>query len=791
MAESKKKKSKKRIFKNIFIVFLIMVLLVTAAGIGATIKIISSAPEIDMNILDNLKQSSKFYDKDGNYIVNRHGGENRSIVSIKQIPVHLQNAYIAIEDERFYKHHGIDFKRIFGAIFANIKSGSKSQGGSTITQQLIKNYALTQKKSYVRKIQEMYLATQLERKLSKQQILEAYLNTIYLGPNVYGVQEASQYYFGKDVEDVTIAEAAFIAAVTQNPGIYNPYSEKNKKNPDNYLNRQRTVLKNMLKLGSISEDEYKQALNEDIVTELNKPKTRVSSNYMKYQWFVEAAIKQISDDLAEKLGIDETEARQRLISGGYNIYLTIDTKLQEKAQEIINNDNYFKGITPVYKNNIDTSKLQIKNPQSAAVVMDVNGEVRAIIGGRGDLGAGAFNFAYDGVRPPGSSIKPLSVYAPTIENKIVTPATVINDSKDDEEANEIFNKAKWFPSNYDHRYSGPITIRYALQESKNTIAAKLLYRLGIKTSFDYVKNKFGLSTVLPSGANNDYGYAPLALGQLTEGARPIEMAAAYTAFVNNGIRTEPILYTKVEDRSGNIILEKKPAQVKAISPQTAYVMNELMQNVVKNGTARAANLGAMPAGGKTGTTSDNVDGWFVGFTPYYTCAVWIGPSGENGADIKTFRGLSSAKATPIWKAIMLEAHRGLKIKGFDKPSGITTATICKDSGKLATDSCINKVTEIFIEGTEPTEYCDIHTAPVVPVPDNPTEQNNDGTQNNQTDTQNQNQTNTDNTNTNNNETTNGTENNNNNNNTETNTTDNSTSNNSNQNNNQNNTKPKN
>ncbi|WDC83660.1 penicillin-binding transpeptidase domain-containing protein [Caloramator sp. mosi_1] len=300
--------------------------------------------------------------------------------------------------------------------------------------------------------------------------------------------------------------------------------------------------------------------------------------------------------------MDEKDAKQKLKNGGYKVYLTIDTRLQEKAQEIINNEKFYKNI-PV---KIDKQKLKENenakpNPQAAAVIMDLNGEVRALIGGRG-LSAGSFNYAAgeNAKMPPGSSIKPLTVYTPAIENKIITPSTIINDSRDDEEAIEIYNATgkNWFPNNYDNKCVGPVTVRYALEQSKNTIATKILYRLGKDISFNYATKKFGLTTLV----KDDKSYATLALGQLTYGARPIEMAAAYTAFANNGIISSPILYTKVEDRNGNVILEKEAVQRRAISQDTAFVMNQLLQSVVKNGLAKSADLGAMPTGGKTGTT---------------------------------------------------------------------------------------------------------------------------------------------------------------------------------------------
>ncbi|SEF54732.1 penicillin-binding protein 1A [Caloramator fervidus] len=723
----KKRKSKKRGVLNILLIILLSIFLFTiAAGIGITLAIIKSAPEIDANILDNLKQSSKIYDKDGNFIEDFSDIQNRTIVPLNKIPRHVQNAFIAIEDERFWKHHGIDPKRILGAIWYDIKTMSKAQGASTITQQLIKNIALSPKKDFSRKIQEMYLALQLERKLSKEQILEAYLNTIYLGGNAYGIQAASMYYFGKDVSELTVAEAALIAGLTQSPYKYYPYSKKNKENPKVYLDRQRTVLKKMLEQGYITQSEYNEAINQKLVF-----KSKESSNTMKYQWFIEAAIDQIAKDMANKLNISEGEAKQKLRTGGYNIYLTLDTKIQKAAEDILNNDSYFKQFK-LQPYSPDEKSPEIIQPQAAAVIMDpFTGEVRALVGGRGPHPLRSINRATEVKRQPGSAIKPLAVYAPAIDLKIATAATVIDDTPFSKDLLAL--TGGWQPKNYDFSYRGKVTVREAITRSINVVASKLLLEIGISNSLNYLQNKFHISTI----TNSDKYVAPLSLGGLTEGVYPIEMAAAYGVFANKGIYSEPILYTLVTDRYNNIILEKKPNQTKAISSQAAYIMLDMMKDVVRKpyGTGSRARFGSMPVAGKTGTTSDYTNVWFCGVTPYYSGVVWIGHDKPN----KSIPGLKSSLAAKIWGDIMKHAHEGLKVKDFPRPAGLIYEKVCPISGKYPNEYCPKTITEIFIEGTQPVEICDYHSAPSLP---NETTPNQDNTQINQQDNaQNNNQQN--------------------------------------------------
>ncbi len=705
----KTKKKSRHIVRKILTAFLIIILIAIAGGAGVLIAVIKSAPTINIDILDNLKQSGKIYDRDGNYIEDLSDMENRQIVPLTQIPKYLQDAVISIEDERFEVHHGVDVKRIFGAILYDIKTMSKAQGASTITQQVIKNNILSPEKTFTRKLQEMYLSIQLERKLSKNQILHAYLNTMFLGGNAYGVQAASLYYFGKDVQNLSLAESALIAGLTQNPAKFFPYSSRNKENPENYLQRQKLVLSKMLELGKISQEQYTQALNEPL-----NFKTKEAEVATKYQWFIEPAINQIAKDLSEKYSITESEARQKLRTGGYDIYLTINTKIQEKAESVINDPKYYPKIpkNDMYYS-INAKDKQLIQPQAAAVIMDAtNGEVVAIVGGRGPHPLQSNNRATDVnvARQPGSAIKPVAVYAPALDKKIITAGSVIEDSPMPQDF--VDSNKGWDPKNYNNKFGGLTTIRDAVKDSVNLVAVKLLKDLGINTSIDYLKNKFHFSTIQTSGGTNDKNLPSLALGGLTNGVTPLEMAAAYSVFANNGVYSEPIMYSKVLDNKGIVLLEKTSNQSKAISAQTAYIMTSMLETVVKSGTGTKARLGSMPVAGKTGTSDDHTNGYFMGITPYYSGAVWVGHDDKK----YSIPGLVGGTEAPMWRDIMIVAHEGLKAKPFTKPSGIVSAQVDMDSGKAPTELTAldprgSRVrTEIFIEGTEPVELDDMHVA---------------------------------------------------------------------------------
>ncbi|SKA79588.1 penicillin-binding protein 1A [Caloramator quimbayensis] len=700
----KQKKKSTGIGKKILVTILILFLLIGAAGIGAVVAVVKSAPAINTDIISNLKQSSKIYDMNGNYIEDFSGSENRNIVPLKQIPKNLQLAFVAIEDERFYVHHGVDIKRIFGALWYDIKTMSKAQGASTITQQLIKNYALSPEKNFTRKLQEAYLAIQLERQLSKDQILEAYLNTILLGNNTWGVQAASLLYFGKDVSQLNLPECALLAGITKNPSKYNPYSKKNLENPKDLLDRQKTVLSKMLELGFISKEEYDSAINYKLTFQ-----SKQEAMSMKYQWFIEPAIEQIAKDFAEKYNMTESEAKQRLRTGGYNLYLTIDPKIQDAAQSVIDNDKYYKGLRlqkDLLNYSADGKSKAIIQPQAAAVIFDYKtGQVRAIVGGRGTHDLMSLNRATEVPRQPGSSIKPLAVYGPAIDSKIATAGTVIEDSPmplDFVKANK-----GWDPKNADGKFRGYVTIRDAIKHSINLVAVKLQLQVGVNTSIDYLQNKFHITTI----KKDDKNTAALALGGMTEGVTPFEMAAAYGVFGNQGIYSQPIMYTKVTDRNGDTVLEKTSEQSKSLSPQAAYIMTDMLKGVVSGGTATSANLGSMPAAGKTGTASDYTNAWFCGFTPYYSGAVWMG---HDQPKVKV-GGLTSALSARLWGDIMRQVHKDLPIVDFQAPSEIVRSEICIDSGNAPTDICAQDQrgsrirSELFIDGTQPVELCEIHT----------------------------------------------------------------------------------
>lgn len=780
-----KPKKKRKVLKIILITLLILILSCTAAAAGIAIAVIKSVPPLPTgDLIGKLNESSKIFDRDGNFIEDISSSENRHILSYDKIPQHLKDAFISIEDERFETHPGVDIKRLVGATLINLKRGSFSQGGSTITQQLVKNTILTQEKTLIRKFQEIYLALQLERKYEKDQILEAYLNIVWLGGTNYGVDAGSMYFFGKSATELDLAECALIAGINPNASLYDPFNidkiaglkkrllqiyddkaitdeEYNKtlasittifadllKNQDydkftqditpliefmkskdpilngidekasagrasyyknvvrvSYKERQELVLKKMLELGKITQEEHDKAVAEKLVFQTKEE----AHAPMKYQWFIEPAIDQIAADYAAKYGGSTTEAKRALRTGGFKIQLTLDPKLQEKTEAVLNDPKYYpKGFKDFSMNNKDPKFTQ---PQAATVVMDVaTGELHAVVGGRGDHPLLSYNRATDPdvARQPGSAIKPLSVYAPALETKIATPGTVYEDSPLTQEQVDLYKG--WDPRNYNNRFNGYMTVRDAVRLSTNTVAVKLGLDLGVNNSIKFLTDKFHLSTIVTSGANNDKSPSALSLGGLTKGVTPLEMTAAYSVFANNGIYSEPIYYTKVTDSDGNIVLEKSSAQSKAISAQAAYLMADMLKTVVKSGTGTKASLGKMPAGGKTGTTDKHTNGWYMGITPYYSCGIWIGHDNKN-VEIKSLVG---GTAAPMWKEIMLAAHEGLEVKDFTKPSGIVRAPICIDSGMSPTDLCKKDPrgsrvrTEMFIDGTQPVQMCDIH-----------------------------------------------------------------------------------
>ncbi|MGE5630989.1 MAG: transglycosylase domain-containing protein [Caulobacteraceae bacterium] len=686
----KKKKTKRSFSLNRFLRFIVLSLLLVvlvggSIGLGTAYAWIKSAKPLNVDELFDLNQTTYIVDKNDKVIDKLHANENRTVVSIDQIPQNLQNAFIAIEDKRFYKHNGIDPQRIIGALKKDLETGKPSAGGSTITQQLIKLVYLTPDKLLKRKVVEMYYAIQLERRFTKKQILEAYLNTIPLGHNVAGVKEAALYYFGKDLNQLTLAECALIAGITNNPSAYSPYL-----NFENANKRKEIILGEMLKQGYISQDEYDQALKEQI--KLTKVQKETETSY-----FADMIIQDAIQALQDKLGYTQEEAEIKFFNGGLKVVATIDTDIQNTLEETFKNTKLF----PPSKEDSNG----ILQPEAAAIVIENGtGEIKAVLGGRSEKVRRGLNRATQSLRQPGSTIKPLAVYTPALDNGY-TVGTVIDD------APVAFGN--YVPHNYDNTFRGLVTVRTAIQHSLNVVAVKIVQDIGVQRSIDYLK-RFGITTIVTrkdNGVTNDEGLSSVALGGLTKGVKPIEMAAAYSVFPNKGVYIKPISFTKILDKDGNVILENKPVKEKVISEQVAYLMVDIMKGVINGGTGGNAALSKMPAAGKTGTTTKNVDAWFTGYTPYYTTSVWIGHD-----DPKPMSFTGGSYPAKIWKSIMEQIHQNLKYKDFDRPGGLVSVDICTVSGQRPSELCAldprgsTVRSELFIKGTEPAadNICTVH-----------------------------------------------------------------------------------
>lgn len=687
-SRKKKKPQKNKTTKTLVRIILILLLVILIGGfigLGTAFAWIKGAKPLNIDELFSLNQTTYIVDEKDNIIDKLHANENRTIVTLDQIPKQLQDAFIAIEDKRFYSHFGVDVYRIFGAAWVNLQTGEFSQGFSSITQQLIKKVYLTDKKDIKRKVIEMYYAIQLERRFTKDQILEAYLNTIPLGHNVAGVKEAALYYYGKELDQLTLAENAMLAGVTNNPSLYSPY-----RHFDYATKRKKLILSQMLEQGKISNAEYEQAMSEEIV--LSKVESEVETSY-----FADMVINDALEVIEKELGYTEEEAQLKLFNGGLKIVSTIDTELQNALEASFKNEAVFPKSTTDANGQVQ--------PEAAAIVIDhTTGQVKAVMGGRSEKVRRGLNRATQSLRQPGSTIKPLAVYAPALDNGY-TIASVVDDSP--------VSYGNYSPDNYGNKFSGLVTVREAIQHSLNVVAVKIVQDIGVSRSADYLK-RFGISSIITEkdkNGNLDLGLGSLALGGLTKGIKPMEMAAAYSVFPNKGIYNKPISFTKIYDKDGNLIYENKPKKERVISEQVAYLMVDIMQGVVKGGTGGRAALPNMPVGGKTGTTTKNVDAWFVGYTPYYTTAVWMGHD-----EPKNLGFTGGNYPAMLWKDIMASIHKKLPTKNFEMPSGLTAVAICTESGKRPSELCAldqrgsTVRTETFIKGTEPAveDICDVH-----------------------------------------------------------------------------------
>lgn len=629
-----------------------------------------------------------------------HASENRTWVSYDKIPENLVNAFIAIEDKRFRTHNGIDYKRTIGA-FLELAKGNTSYGGSTITQQLIKNNTGQDQTTIQRKIQEIMQALDLEKRRSKQEIMEMYLNTIYLSQGQYGVQAAANEYFGKDVIDLTLVECAAIASITQYPTKWDP-----RQNPENNKERRSVVLDQMLEQDLITQEEYDEAYNAELVLADEDEK---QNNTKIRSYFVDQTIIDVIDDLMNEKGYSEEMAKHLVYAGGLKIYTTVDPYVQGVLEEVYEEEN---------------EKFFLQNgnglePQSAMVVLDhTNGDIVAMVGGRGekDLNLG-LNRATQSKRQPGSAMKPISVYAPAIDMGLLTYGSCIDDTPP-----LYVNNSPW-PKNANRTYSGHVSLARAVAYSYNTTAIRTYLELGDEYVFNNLKNNFHITTLV-DGITLDSGkvltdHTPsMALGGLTYGVTVREMAGAYSVFANRGIYSKPRTYVKVLDKDGNVLLSNEGKQQMSINTDTAAIMTRLLENVVDYGTGASIDLkNKIDVAGKTGSTTDNKDLYFCGYTPYYTAAVWV------GYDIP--RVLSNTKiATAVWNTAMKKIHEpifekvkngGQALKTFDENcSELVEAAFCIDSGMKPGPNCAldprGSRTSVgwFSRDNMPTQTCTAH-----------------------------------------------------------------------------------
>ncbi len=560
--------------------------------------------------------------------------EYRMWVDYDEIPDYVEYAVVAIEDKRFYEHHGVDWYRTAGA-FVNMFLGMRNTfGGSTITQQLIKNLTEEDDVTVQRKLLEIFRALELEKKYDKSEIIELYLNKVFFGHNCYGIGAAAKYYFGKEVSELTLAEAACIVGITNNPSLYSPFI-----NPEKNKERQESILKQMYFQEYITEDEYNAAVAEPLVFDDGSDDTtdRVMT------WFEEAVRSDVINDLAELKNISKDTAELLLLTGGYKIYSTIDLDIQSYIDDVYSNLDEIPDVSG--------SSQQV---QSAMVIIDpYTGDIVGMAGGVGEKTQNlVWNRATMSKRSPGSSIKPIASYAPAIEYGIVTPQTRIEDGKDVK-----LKGTSWMTLNFDYSYQGVITIQEALRQSINTVAAQLIDMLTPAVSFEFLRSKAGISTLVIE----DEDYAPLALGALSYGVTVRDMASAFTMFVNDGVRSKGRTYSAIYDNDDKLVYENKTEQVTAISEKTAYWMTYMLRQACTYGTGGVADISGMQTAGKTGTAQDKHDRWFVGYTPYYVCAVWT------GFDNPTRMYASGNPAATLFKKVMGKIHEGLESKEFNVP----------------------------------------------------------------------------------------------------------------------------
>ncbi len=734
------------------------------AGLGVVKGVIDNAPDIDSTSVIPRGYKSVMMDADGNVIAELlAAGSNRVWVDIEDIPSHVQEAFVAIEDERFYDHNGIDLRGIIRAGVRGVSSGfKKTEGASTITQQLLKNNVFdfmsesTLAEKVERKLQEQYLAVKLEEIMTKEEILEAYLNTINLGQNTLGIRAAANRYFNKDVSRLTISEAAVLAGITKSPTANNPVT-----NPEKNKERRDLVLNHMKEQGYISQREYEEAMADDVYARIQTT-NEVKSTTAIYSYYVDATLEQVINDLQEVRGYSSQQAYNMVYYGGLTIETAQDPDIQAiMDEEMANEENYPANVRigldyaltvenpdgeqtnysiqmfeDYFKKNesssfealfdseeealahIEAYKAAVVGPedkvyervdmtiqpQISMVVMDqATGYVKGIVGGRGEKTTSlSLNRAVDTVRQPGSTFKPVSTYAPALDSAGMTLA--------DTQFDAPYNYEKGRPvRNWNgEAYQGWTSLRRGIEQSMNIVAVKTLTDITPALGITYLEN-LGITTLQKepnASGQNDYGQAT-ALGGITNGVKNLELTAAYAAIANGGVYTKPVLYTRILDHNNEVLIDNTQAYTRTVlKDSTAWLLTSAMKDVVRQGTGTLTRFEGMTIAGKTGTTSENRDIWFVGYTPYYTAGIWGGYDNNHKLNNKT----ETSYHKIIWRKVMSRIHENLENKDFTVPSSITSAVVCAASGKLPVPGICDGMakSEYFASGTTPTEYCDVH-----------------------------------------------------------------------------------
>ncbi|MGL5439217.1 MAG: transglycosylase domain-containing protein [Filifactoraceae bacterium] len=728
----KKTKRKYNIFRLLITMILSLMLIGATCCVGLIVYVVATSEDIDFTrMADQLDQSSFIYDKDGNLIEKISSGELQVIVPMDQISPWVKQAVVSIEDERFYEHNGVDVKRVFGSAWANLRTFSFSQGASTISMQVAKNLYTSSEKSIVRKVRDAYYALEMEKVLSKEQILHAYLNTIPLSRGTVGIEAAANTFFNKSAAQLDLAESAMLAGVTQSPTRLSPYTTQPIDPNGDLGNMQIAILvsredtpqptaedlgiyKRLYSLGKVGDNDYEYLKNgkkyarQAIVNDKSKTRQelvlrkmvenkvidketyeaskaqpiqlnlRVKPSSKGTSYFTDTMMEQVRDVLIKE-GYKEEDVDTMLASGGLRIFSTMDKVIQDKIQAQADNARNFPGAF--------VDENGVVQPQTSIVVMDqMTGQVKGLVGGRNLVGSKLFNRATN-PRQPGSAIKPLVAYMPALEGGM-TAATLINDSP------RPNGKGGYWPKNAEG-YKGQSTLGPLIASSSNVAAVEILNKIGINTGLNSLKEQ-GFTTLVTRHDNrkvNDENLS-LALGGMTKGVTNLDITRGFATIANGGTKIEPTFFTKIETVSGRVIYESKPEKTKMFSEENCYIMTHMMETALRSGTGQYGRLNNMTAAGKTGTTTDKKDTWFVGYTPYYTAGVWI------GADMPVELYDHSRMAARLWKNVMNDVHEGLENKEFTVPSGVIAVEIDKRTGGVAKGYGI---TEYFIKGTEPTE----------------------------------------------------------------------------------------